>query len=109
MFQVKGTKLHDFDLNTEKRIVCRILVVTPEVQIPLKEPRHPWEDNIKMDLTEVGYRVVDSINLAHDRDKWQILVNRAVNLGLHRTVGIPRVAEQLRDSHEGLISVELSN
>jgi hypothetical protein len=50
---VKDIKLHHFGLNTEKRIVCKFLVANLEVKIPLKESRPKWEDNIKMDLTEV--------------------------------------------------------
>jgi hypothetical protein len=36
------------------RSVCRVLVVRPEVKKPLERPRHRWEDNIKMDVQEVG-------------------------------------------------------
>jgi hypothetical protein len=43
-------------------------------------PRHKWEDNIKMDLQEVGYRDVDWIMLAQDRDMWRALVNVVMNL-----------------------------
>jgi hypothetical protein len=47
---------------------------------PLERPRHKWEDNIKMDLQEVGCGGMDRINLAQDRDRWQALVNVAMNL-----------------------------
>ena len=47
---------------------------------PLGRPRHKWEDNIKMDLQEVGCGGMDCINLAQDRDRWQALVNVAMNL-----------------------------
>jgi len=42
---------------------------------PLGRPRHRWQDNTKMDLQGVGCRGVDWIELAHDRDGWQALVN----------------------------------
>jgi hypothetical protein len=37
-------------------------------------------DNIKMDLTEMGWSGVDWINLAQDRDQWRALVNTVINL-----------------------------
>ena len=39
------------------------------------EERHRWEDNIKMDLQELGCGGMDWINLAEDKDRWQALVN----------------------------------
>ncbi|KAJ4440896.1 hypothetical protein ANN_10743 [Periplaneta americana] len=47
---------------------------------PLGRPRRRWEDNIKMDLREVGYDGRDWINLGQDRDQWQAYVRAAVNL-----------------------------
>jgi hypothetical protein len=47
---------------------------------PLAIPRHRWEDNIKMDLGEIGFGDVDWINLAQDRDRWQTLVNMVMKL-----------------------------
>ena len=47
---------------------------------PLGRPRHRWEDNIKMDLQEVGCGGMDWIQLAQDRDRWQALVNVVKNL-----------------------------
>jgi hypothetical protein len=57
-----------------------ILVGRPEGRRPLGRPRRRWEDNIKMDLTEIGFGVVDWIHLAQDRDKWWALVNTVMNL-----------------------------
>jgi hypothetical protein len=46
---------------------------------PLGRPRHKWEDNIKMDLQEVGCGCMELIELAQDRDKWRVLVNAVMN------------------------------
>ena len=46
------------------------LVGKPEGKRSLGRPRCRWEDNIKMDLQEVGYGVMDYIELAQDRDRW---------------------------------------
>jgi len=47
---------------------------------PFGIPRCRWEDNIKMDLQEVGCGVMDRIELAQDRDRWRALVNAIMNL-----------------------------
>jgi hypothetical protein len=52
----------------------------PEGNRPIGRPRHKWENNIKMDLQEVRCGVLDHIDLARDRDRWQALVNVAMNL-----------------------------
>jgi len=44
------------------------------------KPRHRWEDNIKMDLQEVGYGGMDWIELAQERGRWRTLVNAVMNL-----------------------------
>ena len=46
----------------------------------LCRPRRRWEDNIKMDLQEVGCGGMDWIELAQDRNRWQALVNAVMNL-----------------------------
>jgi hypothetical protein len=63
----------------ERRGEYRVLVGKPEVKRPLGRPRHRWEDNIKMDLHEVGCRDMDWIELAQDRDRWRALVNTVMN------------------------------
>jgi hypothetical protein len=47
---------------------------------PLRRPRSRWEDNIRMDLREIGWGGIDWIDLAQDRDKWRALVNTVMNL-----------------------------
>ncbi|KAJ4439272.1 hypothetical protein ANN_07392 [Periplaneta americana] len=55
----------------ESRNAYGVLVGRPEGKRPLGRPRRRWEDNIKMDLREVGYDDRDWINLAQDRDQWR--------------------------------------
>jgi hypothetical protein len=64
----------------ERRVVYRVLVGKPEGKRPLGRLRHSWEDNIKMDLQEVGCGGMDRIELAQDRDRWQALLNAVLNL-----------------------------
>jgi len=64
----------------ERRGVYRVLVGKPEGKRPLGRPRHRWEDNINMDLQEVGCGGMGWINLAQDRDRWRALVNAVMNL-----------------------------
>jgi hypothetical protein len=47
---------------------------------PLGRPRRRWMDNIRMDLGDVGWGVVDCIGLAQDRNRWRALVNSVLNL-----------------------------
>jgi hypothetical protein len=64
----------------EVRGAYNILVGRPEGRRPLGRPRRRWEDNIKMDLREIGFGDVDWINSAQDRDTWRALVNTVMNL-----------------------------
>jgi hypothetical protein len=63
----------------EVRGAYSILVGRPEGRRPLGRPRRRWEDNIKMDLEEIEFGVVDWIYLARDRDTWRALVNTVMN------------------------------
>jgi hypothetical protein len=63
----------------EKRGAYGILVGRPEGRRPLGRPRHRWENNIKMDLQEVGWGM-DWFELAQDRDRCRALVNAVMNL-----------------------------
>ena len=58
----------------EDRGVHRVLVGKPEGKRPLGRPRRRWEDNIKMDLQEVGWGRGDWMELAQDRGRWRALV-----------------------------------
>jgi hypothetical protein len=62
----------------EGRGVRRVLVGKPEGKRPLGRPRRRWEDNIKMDLQEVGWGG-DWMDLAQDGDRWRALVNTVMN------------------------------
>jgi hypothetical protein len=65
----------------EGRGACRVLVGRPEGRRPLGRPRRRWEDNIKMDLQEVGWGGgMDWIDMAQDRDRWRALVSAIMNL-----------------------------
>jgi hypothetical protein len=63
-----------------RRRAHRILVGKPEGRRPLERPRRRWEDNIKMDLREVGWDGADWIDLAQDRDRWRAVVYTVMNL-----------------------------
>ena len=60
--------------------VYRVLVRKREGKRPFARPRCRWEDNIKMDLQEVGCGGMDWFELAQDRDRWRTLVNAVMNL-----------------------------
>jgi len=67
----------------ERRGVYNVLVGKPEGKRQLRRPRRRWEDNIKMDLQEVGSEGMDWIhwiNVAQDRDRWQAVVNAVMNM-----------------------------
>jgi hypothetical protein len=64
----------------ERRGAYRALMGKPEERRPLERPRHRWEDNIKMDLQEVGCGGTDWLDLAQDRDRWRALVYTVMNL-----------------------------
>jgi hypothetical protein len=64
----------------DRRGMYRVLVGKPEGKRPLERPGRRWEDNIKVDLQEVGCRGMDWNELAWDRDRWWALVNAVMNL-----------------------------
>ena len=62
------------------RNAYRGLVGKPEGNRPLGRPRRRWEDNIKMDLREVGCDSGEWIELSEDRDQWRAYVRAVMNL-----------------------------
>jgi len=63
-----------------RRCVYRILVVRPEGKKSLGRPRHRWEDNIKMYLTEIRIDGAKWVQLTQDRVQWRGFVNTGMNL-----------------------------
>ena len=57
-------------LTGERKGVCPVLVGKPEGKRPLGRHRRRWEDNIKMDLQNVGSEVMDWIELVQDKGRW---------------------------------------
>ena len=64
----------------ERRGVHKVLVGKRDGKRPLGRPRRRWEDNIKMDLEEVGRCCGDWMEFAQDRDRWRALVSTVMNL-----------------------------
>jgi hypothetical protein len=60
--------------------VYRVLVGRSEGKRPLGRPRCRWEDNIKLDLREIGIDVEKWIHLARDRVQWRAFLNTVINL-----------------------------
>ena len=63
----------------ERRDVHKVLVGKPEGKRPMGRPICKWDDNIKMDLQEVGKGFGDWMVLAQDRDRWWALVSTGMN------------------------------
>ena len=72
----------------KERGVHRILVRKPEGKRPLGRLRRRWEDNIKMDLQEVGGGCGNWMELAQDRDRWRALVSTVINFRIPKMWGI---------------------
>ena len=76
----------------------------PEGKRPLERPRRRWEDNIKMDLQEVGGGCEDWMELAQGRDRWRALVSMVMNLRVPKMRGISwLVAEPVSLSRRTLL------
>ena len=68
--------------------VHRVLVGKPEGKRSLGRPRRRWEDNIKIDLQEVGGGCEDWMELAQDRNRWRALVSTVMNFRVPKLRGI---------------------
>jgi hypothetical protein len=69
------------DTMPHPRVACVILLWL------LGRPRRRWEDNIKMDLQELGCEGMDWIEMTHDMDRWWALVNTVMNLRVLKNAG----------------------
>jgi len=76
------------------RGVYRVLVGKPEGKRPLGRPRRSWEDNIKMDIQEVGGGCGDWMELAQDRGRWRALVSTVMNVWVPKMRGISSLAAE---------------
>ena len=94
----------------EDRGVHRVLLGKPEGKRPLGRPRRRWEDNIKMDLQEVGGGCGDWMELAQDRDRWRAFVGYGEGLSGSINAGNSLTSCKVYwlASQEGLCSMELS-
>jgi D-lyxose ketol-isomerase len=63
----------------EMRNAYKILVVNPGQKTPLGRHTCRWEDNIRIDIREIGWEVVHWIHVTQDRDQWRAFVNAVVN------------------------------
>ena len=66
------------------RSAFKILTGKPTGKRPLGRPRRRWEDNIRMDLEEIGINTENWVDSAQDRNYWRAFVNAALNLGFHK-------------------------
>ena len=69
-----------FSQNERRRTALKILIGEPTGKKPLGNPRHRWEDSIRMELKEIGINMGNWVDLAQDKDYWRILVNAGLNL-----------------------------
>jgi len=63
----------------ERRVVYRFMVGKHKGKTQLGRPRRRWDDNINIELQEVGCGGIDWIDMAQDRDRWRAFVNAVMN------------------------------
>ena len=68
----------------EGRNAFKILAGKPTGKIPLGRPKRRWEDDIRMDLKEIGINTRNWVDWAQDRDYWRALVNASLNLRVRK-------------------------
>ena len=66
--------------NGDSKSASKILTGMPAGKVPLGRPRRSWEDNIGMDLKEIGVNKEKWFDSVQDKDYWRTLVNMALNL-----------------------------
>jgi hypothetical protein len=71
----------------ERSGVYRVFVGKPEGKRPHGRPRRRWEENIKIDLQEVGCGGMDWIELAQDRKRWRVFLSAVMNLRVPQNAG----------------------
>jgi hypothetical protein len=64
--------------------VYKMLVGKLEWKKTFGRPRHRWEENTTMDVSEIGWEYVNGIHLVHDRDSWGALMKALINFGFHK-------------------------
>ena len=74
----------------EGRSPFKILSGKPPGNRPLGRSRHRWENNIRIDLKEIGINTRDWVDLARDRYYWRALVNAALNLRVPKAIALVR-------------------
>ena len=84
----------------EGRSNFKILTGKPTGKRPLGRPRRRWEDNIRMDLEEIGTNARNLVDSAQDRDYWRAPMNVALNLQVKKFHGISKSVLKLLSSEE---------
>jgi hypothetical protein len=64
----------------DMKSVCKILIRKPEGKSPIGRPVCRWKDDIKTDIKEIVWKVVNLIYVAQNRDRWRALLNTVMNL-----------------------------
>ena len=72
----------------EGRSAFKILTGKPTVKRNVGRPRRRWEDNIRMNLEEIGINAGNWVDSAQDRDYWKAFVNTALNLRVPYAIGL---------------------
>jgi hypothetical protein len=84
----------------------RVLVGNPDGKRQLGRPRRRWENNIKIDLEEVGRGCGDWMERAQDRDRWRALVRTVMNFRFHKCGEFLDYLQNQLASQEGLCCME---